>query len=163
MRRIAIVLVFAFAAVPPVASAQKAIGITAGSIVGVKLAMTRAKASSLLHKPVRFDRLEDDYQRLVSSTQKVEVYFRTGTQGAIAVATWNRTFRTDEGIGPCSTVAALKGAYGTRLQPFRQAGKVIAYRLGNLIFTAESTRVGAIGLGRGTVATYIVLNVPECR
>jgi hypothetical protein len=41
-------------------------------------------------KPVRLDRLEDAYLRLVSTRQKLESYFRTGTRGVAVVTTWNR-------------------------------------------------------------------------
>jgi hypothetical protein len=164
MRLIGIALVLGFLCAAPVASAQKAIDITSDYIVGIKLGMTHAKARVLLGKPVLVGRLEDGYDRLGSDRQKVEVYFRTGSRGAVVVATWNRTLKTDEQIGPCSTVAALKAAYGSRLRPFRQGGRVIAYRLGTLIFTAEGgRRVGVVALGRGTAATYVALNVPECR
>lgn len=127
--------------------------------------MTQAKASSFLTKPVRTDHLEDGYVRLVSPRQKVEAYFRTGTKGVAVVTTWNRQLRTDEQIGPCSTVAALKRAYGAKLVPFRMGGgRVLAYRLGNLIFTAEDgKRVGVVALGRGTAAVYVALNATECR
>jgi hypothetical protein len=163
MRRIAIALVFAVFLIAPLASAQKAIDITPDYIVGIKLSMTKAKATRLLAKPVRVDRLEDGYERLVSGRQKVEVYFRKGAKGVVVVTTWNRTLKTDEGIGPCSSVAALKRTYGKQLQPFRQGGKVIAYRLGNLVFTAEGgKRVGVVALGRGTAANYVALNAPEC-
>ncbi len=112
---------------------------------------------------MRADRLEDGYDRLVSGKQKVEVYFRKGATGVVVVTTWNKTLRTDKRIGPCSTVTALKKAYGSRLKPFRQRTKVVAYRLGDLIFTAESgARVGVVALGRGTAAVYVALNAPEC-
>ncbi len=146
------------------ASAQKAIDITPGYIAGIKLGMTHAQARALLGKPVRVDRLEDGYDRLVSERKKVEAYFRAGVKGAAVVTTWSRILRTDKQVGPCSTVAALKAAYGSRLVPFRQAGKVIAYRLGTLIFaTPNGTRVTAVAVGRGTGAIYVALNVPACR
>ena len=114
-------------------------------------------------KPVRLDRLEDGYVRLVSPRQKLESYFRIGTKGVAVVTTWNRQLTTGEGIGPCSTVAALEAAYGSRLVPFRQGGRIVAYRLGNLIFTVEGgRRVGVVALGRGTQATYVALNATEC-
>ena len=164
MRRIGIALVFALLSTEPLASAQKAIDIAPDYVVGIKLGMARVQARALLTKPVRVDRLEDGYDRLVSERQKVEVYFRAGAKGVVVVTTWNRMLQTDEQVGPCSTVAALKAAYGTRLQPFRQAGKTIAYRLGNLVFTTEGgRRVGVVALGRGTAATYVALNAPECR
>ena len=164
MRRIGIALAFGLVVASPTASAQKAIDITPAYIAGLKLGMTHAKARSLLGKPVRVDRLEDGYDRLVSSRPKVEVYFRAGARGAVVVTTWRRSLKTDEQIGPCSTVAALMAAYGSRLRPFRQGGKVMAYRLGNLIFTAEGgRRVGVVALGRGTASAYVALNAPECR
>ena len=163
MCRMAIALVFAVFLTAPLASAQKANGITPDSIVGIKLSITKPKATALLSKPVRFDRLEDGYERLVSGKQKVEVYFRKGAKGVVVVTTWNRTLKTQKGIGPCSSVAALKGAYGKQLQPFRQGGKLIAYRLGSLVFTTEGgKRVGVVAIGRGTAATYVALNAPEC-
>ena len=163
MRRIGIALVFALLSTASLASAQKAIDITPDYVVGIKLGMSRVQARALLTKPVRVDRLEDGYDRLVSERQKVEVYFRAGAKGVVVVTTWNRTLQTDEHVGPCSTVAALKAAYGTRLQPFRQSGKTIAYRLGNLVFTTEGgRRVGVVALGRGTDATYVALNAPGC-
>lgn len=126
--------------------------------------MSHAQARALLGKPVRVDRLEDGYDRLVSEKMKVEAYFRTGATGVVVVTTWNRGLQTDEQVGPCSTVAALKAAYGSRLRPFRQGGKAVAYRLGNLIFTTEGgKRVGVVALGRGTAAVYVALNAPECR
>jgi hypothetical protein len=162
--RIAIAFVFALLCTSPLASAQKAIDITPGYVIAIKLGMTHAQARALLGKPVRVDRLEDGYDRLVSERKKVEAYFRAGARGVVVVTTWSRILRTDEQVGPCSTVAALKAAYGSRLVPFRQAGKVVAYRLGNLIFAAQGgRRVSAVGLGRGTAATFVTLNVTECR
>src|SRR5712692_4989302 len=164
MRRIGIAIVFALLCTAPLASAREAIAIAPSSVAGIKLGMSRVQARALLAKPVRVDRLENGYDRLVSARQKVEVYFRAGATGVVVVTTWNRALQTAGYVGPCSTVAALKAAYGTHLQPFRQCGKAIAYRLGNLVFTAEGgKRVGVVALGRGTTATFVALNAPECR
>ena len=164
MLRIAIAFVFALLCTAPLASAQKAIDITPDYVIGIKLGMTHAQARALIGKPVRVDRLEDGYDRLVSVRKKVEGYFRVGAKGVVVVTTWSRILRTEKQVGPCSTVAALKAAYGARLHPFRQAGKVIAYRLGNLIFaTPNGTRVAAVAVGRGTAAIYVALNVTPCR
>lgn len=161
MRIVAVVLVVL--ATVPVASARKAIDITQSSIAGIHLGTSRVQARALMAKPVRVDRLEDGYLRLVSPREKLESYFRTGTRGVAVVTTWNRRLATAEGIGPCSTVTALKRAYAARLVPFRQAGKVVAYRLGNLIFTTESgRRIGVVALGRGTQAVYVALSATEC-
>jgi hypothetical protein len=162
--RAAAVLVFALLVSTSLASAQRAIGIAPAYIAGIHLGMTQAKANALLAKPVRLDRLEEGYQRLVSGKQKVEVYFQKGTPGVVTVTTWNRALKTDKQIGPCSSVAALKRAYGAKLKPFRQGGRIVAYRLGNLIFTTEGgRRVGVVGLGRSVPSVYVALNAPECR
>lgn len=126
--------------------------------------MSKPAALKLLTKPLRHDLLEDGYERYVSPKQKVEVYFRKGTKGVAVVTTWNKQLVTDVPvISPCSPLADLKAAYGKRLVPFRQNGKIYAYRVGNLVFTIAGTRVGAIGLGRGPQATYVTLNVAPCR
>src|SRR5439155_15596742 len=106
MRRIAIAVVFTLLSAAPLASARTALAVSPDSIARIKLGMTRAKATALLVKPVRFDRLEDGYQRLVSGATKVEVYFRAGSTGVVVVTTWSRALRTDKGIGPCSSLAA---------------------------------------------------------
>jgi hypothetical protein len=146
----------------PVASAQKAIDITPDYIVGIKLRMTQARATALLRKPVRTDRLEEGYLRLVSGAQRVEVYFKKGAIGVVTVTTWSRLLRTGKQIGPCSSIAALKRAYGAKLRPFKQGSRIVAYRLGNLIFTVEKTRVGVVGLGRDVASVYVALNAPIC-
>jgi hypothetical protein len=163
MRRIALALVVALLCTAPLASAQKAIDITPGYIIGIKLGMTHAQARGLLGKPVRVDRLEGGYEGLVNGGKQVEAYFRAGTKGVVVVTTWSKYLRTDEQIGPCSKVAALKAAYGSRLLPFRLAGKVVAYRLGNLIFATHGTRlVLTVAVGRGTAAIYVALNSSTC-
>jgi hypothetical protein len=162
--RLAVLLAVAIACAPPLASAQKAIDIRPSSIAGIHLGASRAHARALMTRPARLDRLEDGYIRLVSPRQKLESYFRTGTRGVAVITTWNRQLKTDEQIGPCSTVAALKHAYGSQLVPFRQGGRIVAYRRGPLIFTVEGgRRVGVVALGRGQQAVYVALSATECR
>src|SRR6187551_2436244 len=147
--RAAAALVLGLLLCTPVASARKAIDLAPDYIVGIKLGMPQARAVALLTKPVRLDRLEEGYQRYVSGKQKVEAYFQKGAAGVVALTTWNRQLKTDKQIGPCSTIAALKRAYGGKLKPYLQAKRIVAYRLGNLIFTvAPRQKVGVVGLGR---------------
>jgi hypothetical protein len=161
--RAAIVLVAVLACAAS-AVAQNAVDITRSSVAGIHLGTSQTQARALMTKPVRLDRLEDGYLRLVSTSEKLESYFRAGTKGVAVVTTWNRQLTTDEGIGPCSSVTALKRAYGRRLVPFRQGGRIVAYRLGNLIFTVEGgRRVGGVALGCGTQAVYVALSATECR
>jgi hypothetical protein len=132
-------------------------------VAGIQLGASQPQARALMTKPVRLDRLEDGYLRLVSTSEQLEAYFRAGTKGVALVTTWNRQLTTDKGIGPCSSVTALKRAYGGRLMPFRQGARIVAYRLGRLIFTVEGgRRVGVVALGRGTQAVYVALSATEC-
>jgi hypothetical protein len=162
--RLAVVLLVTLLFTTMPAAAQKAIDITTSYIAGIHLGAGQTGARALMTKPVRLDRLEDGYVRLVSPRQRLEAYFRTGTKGVAVVTTWSQQLKTDEQVGPCSTVAQLKRAYGSRLVPFRQGGRIAAYRLGPLIFTVESgKRVGVVALGRGRQAVYVALNATECR
>jgi hypothetical protein len=137
--------------------------ITPSSIAGIHLGASQRDARAHMTGPVQVGRLEDGYLRLASARRKVESYFRTGTKGVAVVATWNRRLKTAERIGPCSTVAALRRAYGSRLVPFRQGGRIVAYRLGRLVFTVEGgKKVGVVGLGLGRQAMYVALNSTEC-
>jgi hypothetical protein len=157
------VLAFTFLLCTSLASAQKAIDITADYIAGVRLGMTQPRASAILRRPLRIDRLEEGYLRVVSGNQRVEVYFQKGSPGVMAVTTWNRQLKTDKQVGPCSSVAALKRAYGARLKPFTRAKRIVAYRMGNLIFTvAPGRKVGVVALGRTAPSVYIALNAPAC-
>jgi hypothetical protein len=162
--RAAFALALALLCVAPAAVAQKAIDITDSYVAGIHLGGSQTRARALMTKPVRLDRLEDGYVRLVSTRQKLESYFRKGTRGMAVVTTWNRQLKTDEQIGPCSSITTLKKAYGSRLVPFRQGGRIVAYRLGPLIFTVEGgKRVGVVALGRGVQAVYVALSATECR
>ena len=163
MRFIGVAFVFALLSTAPLASAQKAIDITPNYIAGIHLGMSKPVALKLMTKPLRHDLLEDGYERYVSPKQKVEVYFRKGTRGVAVVTTWNRQLQTDEQIGPCTTIAALKQAYRGRLKAFHEGLGTPAYRLGNLVFTVNGKRVGAVGLGRGDGGAYVTLNVAPCR
>jgi hypothetical protein len=92
--RAAIVLVAVAVLCPtPLAAAQRAPEITSSSIAGIRLGMTRAQATVRMTRPVRLDRLEDGYQRVVSTREKVESYFRTGTRGVSVVTTWSRRLK----------------------------------------------------------------------
>ena len=44
----------------------------------------------------------------------IAVYFPARGKPAHIIDTWNKDFRTAKGIGPCSTLSAMKAAYGKR-------------------------------------------------
>ena len=87
---------------------------------------------------------------------EVAVYFRANPDRADIITTWNRRNRTAAGIGPCSTLAAMRKAYGKAMHPSPHAthGKTVtAYVVGpNLIFSTQDQRtVSAVGLYRGSL------------
>jgi serine/threonine-protein kinase len=106
-----------------------------------------------------------DYPTLNFTGPEVDVYFPKRKtpipapgQRAHIIATWNRSYRTAAGIGPCSTLSAAKRAYGDRWKPSPSAvanwhhrGVYSAYVVGNnLIFETQDGRtVSAIGLYEG--------------
>ncbi len=73
---------------------------------------------------------------------EVAVYFPPDVDRAIVITTWNRAYRTAKGVGPCSTLADLKRAYGDEAKPAASAslrnGTVWAYTVGkNLLFAVR--------------------------
>ena len=88
---------------------------------------------------------------------EVAVYFRANPERADLITTWNRHLRTAAGIGPCSTIAELKKAYGGAVRPSPYGtspdGKTVhSYVLGqNLIFVTQDQRtISAIALYMGS-------------
>jgi hypothetical protein len=47
----------------------------------------------------------------------ISVYFPKHSRRAFIITTWNRRFRTAEGIGPCSTLAQMHKIWGRRVVP----------------------------------------------
>ncbi len=133
------------------------------AVGGAQLERNLGYYKAVFAGPLREDRLEGGLGRLVWPREGVEVYHPWTANRATGIVTWNRRFRTGKGIGPCSTTAALRRAYGTRLAPFRLAGRVVGYRLGRLFFATESARVGAVQLSTAELPPYAALNAPECR
>lgn len=139
----------------------RAPAITPSSIAGATLGLTAAGYRRLLGAPSRLEKAKggdlglpgfqqpDGWSRLVFPRRKLEVYFDGGTR-SVLVTTWNRAFRTTAGIGPCSTVAQLRKAYGSKLKPSAfntQRGRVCVYTLGDLLFAAaDLVTVTAVGL-----------------
>jgi len=161
VRRLLLILIAGLALAAPAAAVNPKFWITAITIGDANLHWSKQQYRSHWGKPVRFEQLENGYSRLHFLKRHIEVYFKKGYTGAVAIVTWDKRDRTLDKIGPCSTVAMLKHAY-PNAGKFRQNGKVIAYRLGRLIFTAETARVGDVMLATPAVSPYVALNAPEC-
>ena len=57
------------------------------------------------------------YSSLAFQQPQVAVYFPPAWKRALVITTWNKGNRTAAGIGPCSTLAEMKKAYGERVRP----------------------------------------------
>jgi hypothetical protein len=128
--------------------------------------------------PLKFP---EHYARHEFPTRKTAVYFDSddvqgailpGKVTAVEVTTWNRSDRTAEGVGPCSTVDELKRAYGARLKPApaNTIGRnVYGYTVGKNLFFAiaappHPTFVGAVAVysNRVDYAGFNAGNDPPC-
>jgi hypothetical protein len=94
------------------------------------------------------------YPSLDFQTPEIAVYFPAKHKPAHIITTWNKNFRTAAGIGPCSTLTAMKKAYGASVKPTwagSQHGKVFSYAVGNnLLFSTDNRRtITAVVLYRG--------------
>jgi hypothetical protein len=141
----------------PVALAGAQTAITPTSIAGARPGLTHAAYKRILGKPVLVESLENNYSRLVFNRRKVEVYFHGTANTGVVVGTWNRSYRTADGIGPCSTVAALKAAYGHRLTHVIVGGSFAGYRLSALVFAVAAGRVRAVSLKAPSAPLFVAI------
>ena len=107
-----------------------------------------------------------DYSLLRQSLLDVSAYFSGTVDKAVELTTWNANDRTDAGVGPCSTLAELKRAYGKRLKLVPNnhgygytVGKHLFFAIGTpphprfvssvAVYSNELTNAGVIALDEG--------------
>jgi hypothetical protein len=156
-----------------------------------------AIAGARLGKPAAaYDRLFDEKGRKdffnlpqfdvdIFGDRGVSVSFERGVDKGIIVTTWNKAFKTADGIGPRSTIADAKATYGSRFKPDPHStikGQVYTFSLGkNLVFAANgkpphpSTYVTAVALydgsapgagennGTRSYAGFVAISETNCR
>ena len=90
---------------------------------------------------------------------EIGVYFEPGKETASAITTWDRGKRTAAGIGPCSTIAAMKEAYGRKVVPTYSGtspdGKTVSsWGVGrNMLFaTQDQQTISAVAVYKGTTS-----------
>jgi hypothetical protein len=146
-----------------VASVLVAPTITPHGIGGAPLGKSRQFYRTHFATSVVVEQLEGGLMRFTFPRLRLQVYFKRDGVGAIGILTWNRTFHTAKGIGPCSSLADLRRAYGSQLKPFRFARTIAAYRLGDLWFTTKAGQtVGVVELAGKGLTVFPALNALRC-
>lgn len=168
---------FVIALLVPAAWAATAPSITLHSIAGAKLGLDVNVYKKLLGKPVRYEAAKggdlslpgfqqpEGWYRLISPRRKTEVFFAANGQPGEIVTTWNKSYRSADGVGPCSSFEKLKAAYGSRLKPNPgntdpTGGTVYSYIVGrSLIFELSDPKkpgrhVTSVGLYDGSGAGW---------
>lgn len=111
-------------------------------VAGTKLGHTIAYYRQRLG-PYRKTTLDGpQYPTFAFQQREVAVYFPSEGARATIITTWNKHHRTNEGIGPCSTVTALRKAYGRALKVSKYSqsrnGVAAVYVVGeNLLFATD--------------------------
>ena len=122
--------------------------ITPAAIGGSGLGASSETYAALLGTPF-VTAYADGSTRLLLKHGQIQVYLGAKTKRGIAVTVSEPGYKLANGIHPCSPVAALTHAYGSRLVAVRLPARSqpVAYRLGSLLFTVSPARaVGAIAL-----------------
>jgi hypothetical protein len=139
--------------------------ITQSAIHGARLGLPASAYKRLLIPPAitpgfgRAKDLDSGYTSIWFGQRKVAVYFAPGSKRGTILTTWNAAYRTAAGIGPCSTIEAMKKAYGDAVHPTwagtdPKTGTIWSWAVGdNLLFNSENHRtITAVALYKGDPA-----------
>ena len=132
--------------------------ITRDSIDGAKLNFTAPHYEKLLggYRASTLTEFSNGHFRALSFQQpQVGVYFAPGKKRASIITTWNKNSRTAAGIGPCSTIAEMKRAYGDSVRPSlngTQGKTVWSWVVGDrlLFATQDHKTIADVALFRGS-------------
>jgi tRNA A-37 threonylcarbamoyl transferase component Bud32 len=124
---------------PLVAIAAALVGVTVAAVAVVETGGSKASAVTITPRSIAGARLGDsnvmlqrlwgnlagsanldfpqDYSELTYRGRALSAFFVGSSVKTVEITTSNNSDRTAEGIGPCSSLAALKKAYGERLKP----------------------------------------------
>ncbi|MBA2383300.1 MAG: serine/threonine protein kinase [Actinobacteria bacterium] len=153
------VAIFGYVTTRGETSAVGAPAITQTSIDGAVLGKSRATYVNRFGGYKEFDLTESDppIPGLSFGQRELAVYFRVTPVAADVITTWNRNLRTAAGVGPCSTIAEMKKAYGDAVQPSKfgtspDGKQVWSWVVGrNLLFATQNHRtISVVALYMGS-------------
>lgn len=100
-------------------SKSSPVTITPTSIAGARLGDSNVMLQRLWGRVYGSANLDypQDYSELTYRGRALSAFFVGSSVKTVEITTSNSSDRTAEGIGPCSSVADLKRAYGSRLKP----------------------------------------------
>jgi hypothetical protein len=166
MRSLAALVVIVTCAGLPVAigAREPNRAITATSIGGASLGLTRSGYVRLLGRVSFTTRFPGGVTRLVFEQGALHVYLASPNGRGIGILTQSKDFKTRRGVGPCSSSSTLRSVYGARLRPYRVPGMghLVAYALGRLIFSVPGEKVGAVLLASRALPISTIVNVAPC-
>lgn len=137
--------------------------ITAKSVGGVRLGLTRSAYVKLAGKPVA-TKVAGGLARLYFPSRKLQVYLDARGRG-VGVLVNESDFRTPSGVGPCSSLQLLRTAFGTRLAAVGRVlpGKAAIYRSGALVFAVTNAKtIGAVLLHTPALPASVALDTGQC-
>jgi hypothetical protein len=117
-----------------------------GAIAGGTLGASAARYSAIYGPPSITTRFPGPTTRLAFEGGEVQVFLQKGR--GVALLAVSDEYKTTRGVGPCSLKQAVVRAYGRRLTPMVRgaARRVVAYRLGRLVFGVVAGRVSGVML-----------------
>ena len=140
--------------------------ITPMSVVGARLGDSSIALDRIWGTPEKTASLQTpaDYTELSNGARDVSAYFVGTADKAVEIATWNSADKTALGVGPCSTLTALRSAYGPQLKAAPKHG---GYTVGKHLFFAIASggaKVSAVALYTNPLewASFNALNEPPC-
>jgi class 3 adenylate cyclase len=139
-------------------SSRAAASISENSIAGASLGQLRSGYEHLFgSEPGSGIETQTHFPYLTWDNREIAVYFGQLGGGGVVIDTWNKAYRTAAGVGPCSSFAQVKKAYGSRLKPSRwnkAQGKYYAYTLGPHLIFASNARPPTSPTVVSSVALY---------
>lgn len=146
-----------------IALAGDTLPISKTTIDGARLGLTAADYERFFGPAAEPVAVDGSTTRVDFPRRKAQVFFRAGKTGGRQIVTWNRAYRTEAGIGPCSDVGDLLRVYRGKLRMYWANGVVLGYGWGDVVFMVyKNSRVTLVSLGPGFERVWRASRAPSC-